>query len=152
MNLKFLNLICLGCSHVVCVGFIQLTFRFETFNAQDWTKNLSRLCHTCKAIKPYRTSHCRACNRCVLAYDHHCPYVQNCIGFKNRPWFFLFVLSTTTLQLITGILAYLCFSRYGYDQYLLYPGVFIITLFGSMTAILTFGSVNIHQCEHLYSP
>lgn len=119
----------------------KLTFRSESFVANDWSKSLARLCHTCKTIKPYRASHCRACNRCVLAFDHHCPYIQNCVGYKNRPYFFLFVVSMCTLQIISIDLLYLCLSI-DVNQYIIYPALFMACLFAFMTAILTFGAVS----------
>lgn len=27
------------------------------------------------------------------SFDHHCPFIYNCVGLKNRVWFFLFVIS-----------------------------------------------------------
>lgn len=29
------------------------------------------------------TKHCRDCDRCVLHFDHHCKWLNNCIGVKN---------------------------------------------------------------------
>lgn len=120
--------------------YLQLTFRSESFITKDWTKSLARLCHTCKTIKPYRASHCKACNRCVLAFDHHCPYIQNCVGYRNRPFFFLFVISSCSLQIVCARVVYICLSK-AIDQYFLYPAVVGVFLFGLMTAILTFGAV-----------
>lgn len=54
---------------------------------------LNRLCHTCRCLRPLRAKHCRICDRCVSYFDHHCPFIYNCVGLRNRMWFFLFVMS-----------------------------------------------------------
>jgi len=33
------------------------------------------LCHSCHIAKPLRSKHCRVLNKCVLLFDHHCPFV-----------------------------------------------------------------------------
>ena len=43
----------------------------------------SQWCATCHTFRPPRTSHCRACNNCVDTIDHHCIFLNACIGRRN---------------------------------------------------------------------
>ena len=37
-------------------------------------------CAICLTNVSKTAKHCRSCNRCVDDFDHHCPYVNNCVG------------------------------------------------------------------------
>ncbi|XP_056394942.1 palmitoyltransferase ZDHHC15 [Hyla sarda] len=50
-----------------------------------------RFCDRCQVVKPDRCHHCSVCGMCVLKMDHHCPWVNNCIGFSNYKFFLLFL-------------------------------------------------------------
>lgn len=54
------------------------------------------LCPHCQVKRTARSRHCQQCNRCVDRFDHHCPWINNCVGSNNYRIFYLFVM----LQLI----------------------------------------------------
>jgi len=53
----------------------------------------THICSTCQTYKPPRCHHCSRCNRCYLKYDHHCLFLDACIGFHNYKFFLQFLIS-----------------------------------------------------------
>ncbi|CAL4914540.1 unnamed protein product [Urochloa decumbens] len=49
-------------------------------------------CSTCKITRPARAKHCRICDKCVARFDHHCGWMNNCIGEKNTRYFVAFLV------------------------------------------------------------
>ena len=79
--------------------------KFEPIENSKY-KIWSNYCFKCKNNKPERAHHCKTCDTCVLALDHHCPWTMNCVGLNNFASFMRFLVSViiTTLTLFYHLL------------------------------------------------
>lgn len=41
-------------------------------------------CYTCRSEKNCRAKHCTDCGYCIDKFDHHCTWLNNCIGLNNQ--------------------------------------------------------------------
>ncbi|KER33758.1 DHHC zinc finger domain protein [Opisthorchis viverrini] len=94
-DLKNLVRSCLTCP--VSGWFLSTSNAATTY--EDFVLNLSvpvRFCKHCLLEQPLRCRHCPECNRCVIKFDHHCPWLANCVGERNHSAFVVFL----TLQML----------------------------------------------------
>nr|GMD37057.1 probable protein S-acyltransferase 15 [Ipomoea batatas] len=61
-------------------------------------------CDKCLGHKPPRAHHCRVCKRCILRMDHHCLWINNCVGHKNYKSFVLLVFYATVASTYSSIM------------------------------------------------
>ena len=50
-----------------------------------------RFCSICQCPVNSSSKHCIRCGRCTIGFDHHCKWVNNCIGEKNYISFILLI-------------------------------------------------------------
>jgi palmitoyltransferase len=49
------------------------------------------------------SKHCGQCNRCTSGFDHHCRYLNNCIGEQNYEYFFKLIIWVFWMCLLHNI-------------------------------------------------
>ncbi|KAB5538970.1 hypothetical protein DKX38_016503 [Salix brachista] len=67
-----------------------------------------RQCEKCCTHKPPRAHHCRICRRCVLRMDHHCLWINNCVGYWNYKAFVILVLYATIASIYSSVMIISC--------------------------------------------
>lgn len=67
----------------------------------------SQYCFYCHTQVKEDSLHCRECNKCIDAFDHHCLWLNTCVGRKNYAMFFsLLAVLTMYLTIQTASAAY----------------------------------------------
>ncbi|XP_008822220.1 probable palmitoyltransferase ZDHHC4 isoform X1 [Nannospalax galili] len=98
VNLVFFTLTCSANPGTITKANELLLLQVYEFDEMMFPKNAR--CFTCDLRKPARSKHCSVCDCCVHRFDHHCVWVNNCIGAWNTRYFLIY-LSTLTASAAT---------------------------------------------------
>lgn len=62
-------------------------------------------CHLCNIFtSSKKTKHCSLCNKCVEQFDHHCKWLNSCVGRRNYGAFIASVSTSLLLAIMTSSL------------------------------------------------
>ena len=53
----------------------------------------SYICPRCEVLRTPESRHCFICNKCVDRFDHHCQWLNTCIGAGNHVWFYAYLIT-----------------------------------------------------------
>ncbi|XP_048202600.1 palmitoyltransferase ZDHHC23 isoform X1 [Perognathus longimembris pacificus] len=86
---------------------------------EDW-------CAKCQLVRPARAWHCRICGICVRRMDHHCVWINSCVGESNHQAFILALLIflLTSVYGIMLTLDTICRDRSVFIALFYCPGVY----------------------------
>jgi hypothetical protein len=108
-----------------------------------------RTCKWCSKYKPDRAHHCRVCRMCILKMDHHCPWIYNCVGWRNIKYFYLLLLySVLSLQWIIWTMMSTMLEAVNNEATAFTP--LFMLLLGESLAILIGSIATLFFCFHTY--
>ena len=92
----------------------------------------TQLCPDCETIRTSRSRHCSVCGHCIERFDHHCPWINNCVGLKNHNAFLCYltfqilVIYSTFAMSVTAFVRYLThndgdLSKFNSNFYVIMP-------------------------------
>ncbi|NXK01867.1 ZDHC7 Palmitoyltransferase, partial [Herpetotheres cachinnans] len=81
---------------------------FFFFNLQLKPGEVIYKCPKCCSIKPERAHHCSICKRFFFFFDHHCPWVNNCVVRTLSYFFFFFALISAHALILCGFFFFSC--------------------------------------------
>ncbi|EHB07905.1 Putative palmitoyltransferase ZDHHC4 [Heterocephalus glaber] len=103
INLVFFALTCVTNPGTITKTNELLFLQVYEFDDVMFPKNVR--CSTCGLKKPARSKHCSVCNHCVHRFDHHCVWVNNCIGAWNIRYFLIYLLTLTSSATTMAVLS-----------------------------------------------
>ena len=67
-------------------------------------------CNICGVHVTDKAKHCSSCNKCIYSFDHHCIWLNTCVGGKNYRLFFsmlIFIVIGTLFLFINSLLQFI---------------------------------------------
>ncbi|ANQ07355.1 Peptide release factor [Plasmodium coatneyi] len=106
-------------------------------------------CYVCGVVQILRSRHCNACHRCVRTFDHHCPWINNCVAENNRASYLVYLLFEAmalfhALKLLSQAILRMLFEENGW--FLAWLVVLLLVLFFFFTMISCLAIYHSYLC------
>ena len=106
-------------------------------------------CSICKDNKSMFSKHCARCDRCTYGFDHHCKWLNNCIGTNNYRWFIVLIVSSTLLCILGVVVGCFVFYEFSVEKNI-DPKDTFFTSFFVLVWFVTGGFLINLICLHVY--
>ena len=70
---------------------------------------INNYCPYCKCQKTIKVKHCHISKKCINGFDHHCNWIDNCIGEQNIGRFIFFILMIISNLIFSYYIAFEAF-------------------------------------------
>lgn len=101
-------------------------------------------CTICQTYKPPRCHHCKRCNRCYLKFDHHCVFIDTCVGFHNYKFFIQFLVANFFLVLYYVVILCIEFGIEGDHSTQVVTNVVVSTTLGCLILFVNIQTLILH--------
>ena len=68
-------------------------------------------CFACGIFQPPKTKHCKLCDWCVKGFDHHCVWMNTCVGHRNHRTFVLMVMLVFLCSILWLVMGYISLAK-----------------------------------------
>lgn len=104
---------------ITFIVYLLLFKKFPLKRQEDLLHIDGPFCPECKRSTNDKIFHCHICKRCIHRYDHHCPWINNCVGSHNVGKF-TFFLSLLIFGLVEVCFCSICLIIWNGDKFVGY--------------------------------
>ncbi|KAM4735083.1 palmitoyltransferase ZDHHC11 isoform 2-T2 [Anableps anableps] len=90
-------------------------------------------CYLCDVKVGPKVKHCGVCNKCVEGFDHHCKWLNTCVGQRNYWWFFVALISAILAIFMVIVVILFIFVQHYLDPNILRTAPQFETMQGNTT-------------------
>ena len=117
-TLRIVVIVIVACLFMAALTSAGIAATIDSRDPAIFTRDLeanpetTRDCTLCACRVNKNSLHCRYCDKCILRFDHHCHFLNTCIGARNYRWFVCALVSGCFYFILHSILSWFTFSLY----------------------------------------